>query len=1580
MRKLLALLLSACLIITLFSNAPMIAAKDSPPEVSMLTDETMQHFYIDPYSFLSLGSWTLSGDFLTGRTTGSSIEEAEGSGGEPAIAEVNIIKAANYRLWVRDRDYATNQPGTRTFHVAVDGIMADERFGDHGQEGFRWSEVGVYSLDEGFHELSLVDTSGFFARSQGFFLTEDLDLIPPENKEDLLEIAQPLSPFDLLPSADFPDWAKADVASNKTDSIENDSVKVVFHRGEGQQGALVQNEIFVKVGGNWAPVKRKTEELGFLMMSAVHSEMAGENEQFSVLKQSAMINGTEVSTFTDNFFRTGVPVWFIPSDFNKVSANQIELTFTNTEADLKVTFKLDSLADDPKVTLNADFHQAGAYSFMLYSGDGVEYEDFETVTAPLLYVKKAVPASANMIPESYLFTPMATLHFTESQSRVPGKQLTSGVVMDPTSVPQGFTYPDTSHFGLVLRDQNGKVRPQFTAPMFGTAHSLFESGDNYEVSYRIVNHLNSWYDTLTYVSEKMYNYKDLRTNYFHSVNEAIFNATDLMMDDDYGGWDPVNMAHYNMEERHLTTSANAMTAVQRYLLTENEEILDERVVPTLAFMLSRLNFHFKITDSAGGGNYIANLPSPIGGPVANYSASVYGGLYEMTQGRMPFLMDRAIQSAKESGNLAGVTDQAALHKYTGDAAYLTKVKTLADQYLANYPNSPSNRGTRFLSGFIYGDYIPMVTTFLAAYDATGEQKYLDAAEESGQLLATSLWTTGYHNDYATTDYTVNPVETAERPLVADRFTFWWHGDQQWRLGNIDGEAKPPQESGPPLQEETAPGWLIAKAGMGTEHPRTPGHGNIIYMNNWAGMLIKLSEYTGDPYFETMARNAMIGRFGNYAGYYQDRPIFHQMKADYPYVGPDYTSIYWHHLPVFISMLEDFLINSVWSKSEKNISFPSIYQSGYAYFASNQFGHAPGQFYNEDNMWLWLDRGIIEPDTVEIDYITARKDGILGLALMNEGNAAITSTISLGDKVEGGASYSGTGTVYEADGTTSQISVVDGQFTINIPSKGIRSVVLNIPSVKAPVYAKADYVYSNNTRSTVTEHTRGKGHVIQVSPESYHAYVYISDMDDTTSKLKMTYQIGEEQFTAENVGYPYEFLIKVDDPTKSFTYALEATKTNGQVESLGGGTLEINDFEEAGIEIPSTIENFEPFQTTVSTKGMNGTEGVLRWVVPTEDFPFPVTENLLIGMRITGTLIHKTDGSVLELDSIIKKNEVRTNGTTVLVIYPTTAVPLMDYKDYNVVVTMHPAKPLGEFEAFDVTVSQPGMNPSEGVIRLVVPVTPFPFPVTTDILSDLRITGTLTHKTDGSTLELDSVITRNEVRPNGTTVLVVNPTAAVPLRDYKDYNIEITIHPMDVTPPETTADIVPISEGGAHGWYMSPVNVSLQVVDEGSSVTDTVYRVNEGEWTSYSGPFTISDDGIYTLEYYSTDLAGNTESINTTTFQIDATAPVLTLEADPATIWPPNNQMVPVKVGLEASDEGSGMALVTLVSITSSEQAEEGMADIQDAEYGTDDREFLLRATRLGSGDGRIYTITYSAMDLAGNATTTSVEVIVPHNQ
>jgi hypothetical protein len=46
----------------------------------------------------------------------------------------------------------------------------------------------------------------------------------------------------------------------------------------------------------------------------------------------------------------------------------------------------------------------------------------------------------------------------------------------------------------------------------------------------------------------------------------------------------------------------------------------------------------------------------------------------------------------------------------------------------------------------------------------------------------------------------------------------------------------------------------------------------------------------------------------------------------------------------------------------------------------------------------------------------------------------------------------------------------------------------------------------------------------------------------------------------------------------------------------------------------------------------------------------------------------------------------------------------------------------------------------------------------------------------------------------------------------------------------------------------------------------------------------------------------------------------------------------------------------------------------------DARHVRLRAERLGNGHGRIYTLTLTCTDQAGNATVRTANVLVPHNQ
>ena len=113
--------------------------------------------------------------------------------------------------------------------------------------------------------------------------------------------------------------------------------------------------------------------------------------------------------------------------------------------------------------------------------------------------------------------------------------------------------------------------------------------------------------------------------------------------------------------------------------------------------------------------------------------------------------------------------------------------------------------------------------------------------------------------------------------------------------------------------------------------------------------------------------------------------------------------------------------------------------------------------------------------------------------------------------------------------------------------------------------------------------------------------------------------------------------------------------------------------------------------------------------------------------------------------------------------------------------------------------------------------------------------------------------------------------------------------------------------------------------------------------------------------------------------IDKTPPTLSITLNPATLWPPNNKPMLVNATITTSDDYDPEPEIKLESITSSETLADG--DIQNAQSGTDDRDFYLAAKRAGNNQtGRIYTITYSATDASGNKATASATVAVQHDQ
>ena len=115
--------------------------------------------------------------------------------------------------------------------------------------------------------------------------------------------------------------------------------------------------------------------------------------------------------------------------------------------------------------------------------------------------------------------------------------------------------------------------------------------------------------------------------------------------------------------------------------------------------------------------------------------------------------------------------------------------------------------------------------------------------------------------------------------------------------------------------------------------------------------------------------------------------------------------------------------------------------------------------------------------------------------------------------------------------------------------------------------------------------------------------------------------------------------------------------------------------------------------------------------------------------------------------------------------------------------------------------------------------------------------------------------------------------------------------------------------------------------------------------------------------------------------LDKTPPIISgMTAPGCSLWPPNHKLVQV-ADVKASDAQSGLAPGSLKVIgVSNELSDTGEPDIVITADGSGGFLVQLRADRLGTGNGRVYTINATAMDNAGNSATATSVCTVPHDQ
>jgi hypothetical protein len=192
--------------------------------------------------------------------------------------------------------------------------------------------------------------------------------------------------------------------------------------------------------------------------------------------------------------------------------------------------------------------------------------------------------------------------------------------------------------------------------------------------------------------------------------------------------------------------------------------------------------------------------------------------------------------------------------------------------------------------------------------------------------------------------------------------------------------------------------------------------------------------------------------------------------------------------------------------------------------------------------------------------------------------------------------------------------------------------------------------------------------------------------------------------------------------------------------------------------------------------------------------------------------------------------------------------------------------------------------------------------------------------------------------------------------------------IDKTPPSINGSRIPAAN--ANGWNNTDVTVSFPC-------TDAVSGLAAG--SPPASTMLTSEGGNQHVSGSCQDLAGNTASATVSGINIDKTPPALSgLPAAGCTLWPPNHKFVTVAT-IAGSDALSGLASLKVTG-NSNEPMDPNDPDIIISGSGLGPRAVQLRADRLGTGTGRVYTLTTTATDTAGNVVTATSVCTVSHDR
>ncbi len=1119
---------------------------------------------------------------------------------------------------------------------------------DSSVKVWEWEQIGypgnTVPVTDGKLKIELKAKSGY-ARLDGIIVTKDPYYVPSNDMNVAMTIGKTFetySPYD--DALKYPEKHKEEPETvENTVTLSNDHVIVTFMEGTLADGTkTVQTQ--TQVDG--VITNKFSDGVGFLSLYAERTTEEQGNAYYANFRNVYKLpSGSNYEIVTNNIFRAGIPEWLVPNAVEKLEDGRVKMIAEGAYASLVAIWSLAEGDLEPKVDVTFTAKKDGEYSFGMFNNPTeIHPDDVGYILNPFRFQEKRLPDPGILIREATSTTNHTQMTYKINEN---GQEISLGLAADqsmmdnvwhsnvaildrPATEDREALYLDMSDrmsgFGMGTTGYYGGVQPSLFAPLFGTDDAAFTVGSTYSFTYRPLATVSAegenrgWYSMYEHVAKDLRGVYDFRDNYYASMTDTAFNLLNLLKDDEGSGWDENLVGHYNIEDTYWVTNANAQAYLQYYLLTEDKDLLMERTLPIMGTLLTRnsshLNSRFSHEDRSEGPINKELLSSAF--PTGN---SGFEGAYRLSHGLMPVYRNIAMAGVRSTSfEKGGQTIQynpaeALWYDYAkGDKSLSTAIKNADDYYNLRAFSAASN----FVGEetFVSISYFPHFQSMVDVYEATGDEKYLAAAIEGARRMLPTLRVNDMPENKTVTR-TID-LEEAWTETRLYRHGAWWWYDTGYRRGAVMKEpATPPASNGSEFYKlissdkmtedalvpgslsadgtaATYPEWVTSRVGLALEQFSTcVSHSDNIYMSTWAPELLRVGYLADDQLMMDLARSSIVGRFANYPGYYIYSYNPTPGLADYAYKGYDTTSFYFHHIPVLLASVQDYLFSNAYVKSDGAIDFPSTRSEGYAWFNNRSYGAAPGNMYAENDMWPWLSEGTITVSSQQIDWIAGRKNGRAAFALTNAGDLDEAVTVTFSEAL----GVSGTATVYDAEGNTQEISVNNGKVNVTVPRKGIVTVAVNGNGITAPRYADIAFnpesdgaqldmgnsaiglmyegktYQKGNDNYTLETGYDVKAYALAMDTDTYMGYIFVGGRsteqvefideegnaavgggdgaEDGIVSTTLSWRFeGDSAFTeVTDETFPYEFFIPAENTDKGIEFNIKTTFGNGTIKTL-----------------------------------------------------------------------------------------------------------------------------------------------------------------------------------------------------------------------------------------------------------------------------------------------------------------------------------------------------------------------------------------------------------------------------------------------